>query len=56
MAEFVQPRYYKVLTLNVGGINKSPFEFFDNISTNDASKTPLEKLSDKMKKIFMIIL
>lgn len=45
-----QSREYKVLTLNVGGINKSPFEFFDNISPNAASKTPLEKLSDKMKE------
>ena len=41
---------YKVLTLNVGGINKSPFEFFDNISSTASSKTPLELLSDKMKE------
>ncbi len=40
----------KVLTLNIGGINSSSFEYYDNISRNNANKTPLEKYSDQMKK------
>jgi hypothetical protein len=40
----------KVLTLNIGGINSSSFEYYDNISSNNAGKSPLEKYSDQMKK------
>ncbi len=43
---------FKVITLNVGGINENPFEYYDVFVKNasNATKTPIEKFSHQMKK------
>ena len=38
-----------VLTLNVGGINENPFEFYDVYHKNGQNLTNLEKFSKSMK-------
>ncbi len=50
MTEFVQPQQQNLVvgTLNFGGINASPFEFYSNSTANKSS--PIELFSAKMKE------